>query len=56
MEPFLNSGGTFCPHSGNIAKIQFKFTIHTNWNLSVTPFFIRIFQIYIVPEPFLQVM
>lgn len=36
MEPFLNSGGrfpppnsesggTFCPHSGNIAKIQFRF-------------------------------
>ena len=25
--------GTFRPHSGNIAKIQFRFTIHPNWNL-----------------------
>lgn len=35
---------------------NFRFYDYTNLNLSVTPFFIRIFQIYIVPEPFLQVM
>ena len=23
------SGGTFCPHSGNVAKILFRFIIHT---------------------------
>ena len=31
------SGGTFCPHSGNVAKIQFRFTIHTNLKLSISP-------------------
>ena len=50
MEPFLNSGsaflpqiakvgGIFCPHSGNIAKIQFRFTIHTNRNFTVYQIF-----------------
>ena len=28
--PNSESGGTFCPHSRYVAKIQFKFTIHTN--------------------------
>ena len=34
--PNSESGGTFCPHSGNIAKIQFRFTIHTNWNFQIS--------------------
>ena len=34
MEPFLNSGGAFRPHSGYIAKILFRFIIHTNWKLT----------------------
>ena len=30
--PNSESGGTFCPHSRYVAKIQFRFTIHTNWS------------------------
>lgn len=31
---FYHFGGAFCPHSRYVAKIQFKFTIHTNRKLS----------------------
>ena len=45
MESLLNSGGafrpqivkvggTFCHHSGYVAKILFRFIIHTNWKLT----------------------
>ena len=35
--PNSESGGTFCPHSGNVAKILFRFIIHTKWKLSIFP-------------------
>ena len=35
--PNSESGGTFCPHSGNVAKILFRFIIHTKWKLSISP-------------------
>ena len=35
--PYSESGGTFCPHSGNVAKILFRFIIHTKWKLSISP-------------------
>ena len=35
--PNSESGDTFCPHSGNVAKILFRFIIHTKWKLSISP-------------------
>ena len=35
--PNSESGGTFCPHSGNVAKILFGFIIHTKQKLSISP-------------------
>ena len=35
--PNSESGDTFCPHSGNVAKILFRFIIHTKWKLSIFP-------------------
>ncbi|MCC2733963.1 hypothetical protein LK488_07100, partial [Fusicatenibacter saccharivorans] len=37
LPPYSESGGTFCPHSGNVAKILFRFIIHTKWKLSIFP-------------------
>jgi len=59
MEPFLNSGGafrpqivkvggTFCPHSGNIAKIQFRFTIHTNLEVIIPPLLFSLHLFFLI--------
>jgi len=38
LPPNSESGGTFCPHSGYVAKLLFRFIIHTNWKLSIVKY------------------
>ena len=40
--------GTFCPHSGNIAKIQFRFTIHTNLEVIIPPLLFSLHLFFLI--------